>query len=96
MSLAPRDVTEGHTIGPGWMFQQLQPTRPFQPCKTDTAMNKEFKPGDVVTFNSSDQKMTVVDIGRETGVVFCRFLYAGESVIHAAPANTLLLFDPDD
>lgn len=51
---------------------------------------KTFSAGDRVTLKSGSPRMTVLDVGRDTGQVWCRWMNETGSIMEAAfPAPTL-------
>jgi uncharacterized protein YodC (DUF2158 family) len=51
---------------------------------TATQCRGTFKPGDRVMLNSGGPSMTVIDIGRETGLAFCRWTFRQSGEVHEA------------
>ena len=69
-----------------------------QPAALDSAMDQKegpFKPGDAVALASGGPGLTVIDVGRHSGLVFCR--WAGpDGFMEGGIAPEALVRDPRD
>lgn len=59
-------------------------------------MTEPPEAGDTVAFASSKQKMTVMDVGLNTGLVFCAWIDDGCYRLEAFPAVALVRVEPVD
>lgn len=67
----------------------------YYPCPTSQATKGNLRAGQEVRLRSDGPRMTILDVGRDTDLVFCRWMAEDGTIDEASfPVQTLLTHAP--